>query len=65
MFERKDFNVSELMTADEIMLTSATKEIIPITSGNGIQIGGKKRKGKPGQIFKKLRKAYTNLMLLD
>ncbi len=65
VFERKDFNVSELMTADEIMLTSATKEIIPITSVNGIQIGGKKRKGKPGQIFKKLRKAYTNLMLLD
>ena len=62
-FERRNFEVSELMNADEVLLTSATKEILPITSVNGKKIGIKSREGKPGRIFQKLRQRYTDLIL--
>ena len=57
-FGRRNFEVSELMNADEILLTSATKEILPITSVNGKKIGIKNGEGKPGRIFQKLRQRY-------
>ena len=63
LFQRKNFKVNELMNADEILLTSATKEILPITSVNGKKIGIKNLKGKPGIIFQKLRQRYTELIL--
>jgi len=63
LFQRRNFKVSELMNADEILLTSATKEILPITSVNGKKIGIKNREGKPGTIFQKLRRRYTDLIL--
>ena len=62
-FKRMNFEVSELMNADEVLLTSATKEILPITSVNGKKIGIKNREGKPGTIFQKLRRSYTDLIL--
>ena len=63
-FERRNFEVNELMNADEILLTSATKEILPITSVNGKKIGIKNHEeGKPGRVFQKLRKRYTELIL--
>ena len=62
-FERRNFEVSELMSADEILLTSATKEIIPITLVNGKKIGIKNREGKPGRVFQKLRQRYADLIL--
>ena len=62
-FERRNFEVSELLNADEILLTSATKEILPITSVNGKKIGIKSSEGKPGRIFQKLRQRYTDLIL--
>ena len=64
-FERKNFEVSELMNADEILLTSATKEILPITSVNGKKIGIKNHEGKPGNIFQKLRQGYTDLIFCN
>ena len=50
------------MSADEVLLTSATKEILPITKVDGLKIGKGDCRGKPGKIFKSLRVAYTNLM---
>ena len=64
-FSRNNFKVKELMSADEVLLTSATKEILAITSINGEKIGQKTTLGKPGSIFKKLRKAYTDLMVSE
>ena len=63
LFQRRNFEVSELMNADEILLTSATKEILPITSVNGRKIGAKSLEGKQGRIFQKLRRRYTDLIL--
>ncbi len=64
-FKRKNIMVSELMNADEILLTSATKEILPIISVNGKKIGIKNLEGKPGNIFQKLRQGYTDLILCN
>ena len=51
------------MSADEILLTSATKEILPITLVNDKKIGIKNREGKPGRVFQRLRQRYTDLIL--
>lgn len=46
----------ELRSADEILLTSSTKEILPIISLDGKSIG----KGKPGPFFYKLNQLYQH-----
>ena len=44
----------EVFAADEVLLSSATKEVLPVTSLDGQPIG----KGKPGLIYDKLYAAY-------
>jgi D-alanine transaminase len=44
----------EVFTADELLLSSATKEILPVTSLDGQAIG----KGVPGPIYEKLYAGY-------
>jgi D-alanine transaminase len=44
----------EVFAADEVMLTSATKEVLPVCSLDGQPIGN----GKPGPIYDKLYAAY-------
>ena len=44
----------EVFSADEVLLSSATKEVLPVTSIDGKTIGA----GKPGAIYEKLYNAY-------
>jgi len=44
----------EVFAADELMLTSATREILPITRIDGQPVGD----GRPGPIYKRLFEAY-------
>lgn len=44
----------EVFAADEILLSSATKEVLPVVSLDGHPIGN----GKPGPIYHKLYQAY-------
>jgi D-alanine transaminase len=44
----------ELRAADELMLTSSTKEVLAITSLDGRPVG----KGRPGPVFAKLHRLY-------
>ncbi|SDI02037.1 D-amino acid aminotransferase [Nitrosomonas sp. Nm132] len=44
----------ELRTAEEVLLTSSTKEVMPIVSLDGKTIGD----GKPGAMFKQLNQLY-------
>lgn len=46
----------ELFNADEILLTSSTKEVLAITHLDGQPVG----KGKPGQMFEKLYRLYQD-----
>ena len=53
-FEARAISESEVDDADEILMTSATKEVLPITRYNGSAVGD----GKPGPVYEKLRKGY-------
>jgi D-alanine transaminase len=48
--------LSEVLGADELLLTSSTKEVLAITELDGKQIGN----GKPGPMFAKLHGLYQN-----
>ncbi|SDY88904.1 D-amino acid aminotransferase [Nitrosomonas sp. Nm33] len=53
-YEVREITEEELRTADEVLLTSSTKEVMPIVSLDGRSIGG----GKPGPMFKQLNQFY-------
>jgi D-alanine transaminase len=44
----------EVLLADELMLTSATREILPITQVDGAPVGN----GRPGPVYQRLIEAY-------
>jgi D-alanine transaminase len=46
----------EIFTADELLLTSSTKEVLPITRVDGQAVGN----GKPGPMFARLNTLYQN-----
>lgn len=52
--EIREISENEVFTADEILLTSSTKEIMPITSLNNQAVGN----GKPGDMFFHLYALY-------
>lgn len=53
-FEARPVTEAEVASADELMLTSATKEVLPITRYNGQAVGS----GLPGPVYARLRAAY-------
>jgi D-alanine transaminase len=50
---------TEVFRADELLLTSSTKEVLPITTLDGKPVGN----GKPGAMFAKLHKLYQEFKL--
>ena len=55
-YEIRDIPENDLRTADEILLTSSTKEIMSITLLDGKKVGS----GKPGEIFTQMHQYYQN-----
>jgi len=55
-YEIRDIPENDLRTADEILLTSSTKEILSITLLDGKKVGN----GNPGEIFAQLYQYYQN-----
>jgi len=53
-FEVRPITEQEVAQADEIMLTSASKEVLPIVTYNGKPVGT----GRPGEIYARLRAGY-------
>jgi D-alanine transaminase len=49
---------ADVRVADEIMLTSATKEVLPVTRLDGEPVGHGALRGKPGPIYARLHEAY-------
>ena len=43
-----------MFAAEELMLSSATKEVLPITQLDGKPVGD----GKPGSVYQKLYEGY-------
>jgi D-alanine transaminase len=57
-FELRRITRAEVLDADEIMLSSATKEVLPVTLLDGQPVGHGVEKGQPGPIYKKLYAEY-------
>ncbi|RTZ45655.1 D-amino acid aminotransferase [Candidimonas sp. SYP-B2681] len=53
-FDARPISQQEVENADELMLSSATKELLPITVYNGKPVGT----GKPGSVYTRLRAGY-------
>jgi len=49
---------ADVMSADEILLSSATKEVLPVTLLDGEPVGHGALRGKPGPIYGRLYEAY-------
>ncbi len=49
---------AEVSTADELLMTSATKEVLPIVRMDQRPVGHASHEGKPGPLYKKIRQAY-------
>ncbi len=54
---------SEVNAADEILLSSATKEILPVTTLDGDAVGHGALRGKPGPVYGRLYEAYQRAKL--
>jgi len=53
-FELRRITKAEVLGADELLLSSATKEVLPVTLLDGVKVGT----GLPGPIYAELYKAY-------
>jgi D-alanine transaminase len=49
---------AEVLSADEVLLSSATKEVLPVTSLDGQPVGHGALRGKPGPVYARLHEAY-------
>jgi D-alanine transaminase len=49
---------AEVFAADELLLSSATKEVLPVTTLDGQPIGHGALRGKPGPVYGRLYEAY-------
>ena len=54
---------SDVRAADELILSSATKEVLPVTRLDGEQVGHGALRGKPGPVYARLYEAYQRAKL--
>jgi D-alanine transaminase len=55
-FELRNITREEVLSADELLLSSATKEVLSVTSLDGKPVAN----GQPGPVFKKLSSGYLD-----
>ena len=49
---------ADVTGADELLLSSATKEVLPVTTLDGAAVGHGALRGKPGPVYARLHEAY-------
>ena len=57
-YNLRPVNEADVFAADEIFLSSATKEVLPVTSLDGQPVGHGALRGKPGPVYARLHEAY-------
>lgn len=57
-FNLRPIAEADVLAADELMLSSATKEVLPVTTLDGEPVGHGALRGKPGPIYARLYEAY-------
>jgi len=56
---------AEVLAADELMLSSATKEVLSVTTLDGDPVGHGALRGKPGPVYARLQEAYQRAKALQ
>jgi D-alanine transaminase len=59
-FELRRLSHQEVLDADELLLSAATKEVLPITQLDGRAVGAGAGAGIPGPVYHKLYAGYQN-----
>jgi D-alanine transaminase len=54
---------ADVLAADEVLLSSATKEVLPVTRIDGELVGHGALRGKPGPVYARLYEAYQRAKL--
>jgi len=57
-YNLRPISEADVRAADELMLSSATKEVLPITKLDGESVGHGALRGKPGPVYARLYEAY-------
>ncbi len=60
-FELRRITRAEVQAADELLLTSASKEVLPVTTLDSQLVGHGAQRGKPGPVYARLYAAYQQL----
>jgi D-alanine transaminase len=60
----KPISEADVRTADEVMLSSATKEVLPVTKLDGEPVGHGALRGKPGPVYARLHEAYQRAKVM-
>lgn len=57
-FNLRPLPEADVLAADELMLSSASKEVLPVTLLDGEPVGHGALRGKPGPVYARLHEAY-------
>jgi D-alanine transaminase len=57
-YNLRPISEADVRAADEVLLSSATKEILPVTKIDSEPVGHGALRGKPGPVYAKLHEAY-------
>jgi D-alanine transaminase len=57
-YNLKPISEADVRSADEVILSSATKEVLPVTRLDGEPVGHGALRGKPGPVYARLHEAY-------
>ena len=57
-FNLRPIPEADVLSADELLLSSATKEVLPVTTLDGDAVGHGALRGKPGPVYARLYEAY-------
>jgi D-alanine transaminase len=57
-FQLREINREEVLTCDELLLSSASKEVLPVTLLDGQPIGHASHRGAPGPVYQTLYAGY-------
>jgi D-alanine transaminase len=57
-YVRRPIAEAQVRGADELLLSSATKELLPVTRLDGAEVGRGEARGRPGPVYARLYDAY-------
>jgi D-alanine transaminase len=57
-YNLRPISEADVLAADEVMISSATKELLPVTRIDGEPVGHGALRGKPGPVYGRLHEAY-------